>query len=151
MCLLELLWLVSCTFSQVLKWVLLPSLDLHRFGLPIFQLEYSLIHDVSLGHSPIYSFFLMAQPLVQAINYSNHLWHYRSNRLFLWNNVGYLTYPIHQPKLAWWGCKLYGYLSLQLYITHLYFLLYKIWFYRKGLCLSHARRITHSKSILHQL
>ncbi len=64
-CLLELLQLVLCTSSKVLKWVPLPGLDLHKFGLLIFQLEYSLLLDMWLDYSLIDS-FLMAQPFVQA-------------------------------------------------------------------------------------
>jgi hypothetical protein len=49
--LLELLRPMLCTPFEVLKWVLLFGLDLHIFGLFIFQLEYSLVPDKWFDHS----------------------------------------------------------------------------------------------------
>jgi hypothetical protein len=63
-CFLELLQLMLCKTFKVLKWKLLPNLDLHRFGLFIFQLEYSLVPDMWLDHSPIDS-LLRAQNFIQ--------------------------------------------------------------------------------------
>jgi hypothetical protein len=60
----ELLQLLLCKTSKVLKWVPLRDLDLHRFGLFIFQLEYSLVPDMWLDHSPIDS-LLRVQTLIQ--------------------------------------------------------------------------------------
>ncbi len=76
-CLLELLQLVLCTPFEVLKWVPLPGFDLHRFGLLVFQREYSFVLDMWLDHSLIDS-FLMAQPFVQA---------YRLQYLFLASHI----------------------------------------------------------------
>jgi hypothetical protein len=63
--LLELLRLVLCTSSKVLKWVPLLDLDLHRFGLLIFQIEYSLVLDMWFDRSSIDS-FMMVPPFIQA-------------------------------------------------------------------------------------
>jgi hypothetical protein len=53
--------------------------------------------------------------LSKLISYGSCFWHYRSHLLFMWNNNGYLKYPIHQPGPFWWWCELFGHHCLQLY------------------------------------
>jgi hypothetical protein len=130
-CLFESLWLVLCTPFEVFKWILLPNLDLHRFGLFVFQLEYSLI--LGICSSTILKLILFSwffNLLSKLKSYNNYFWHYRSNLLFLWDNNGYLKYPTHQPGSFWW-CEIFWHPCLQLYNIHLYFVWYRIWFYKK--------------------
>jgi hypothetical protein len=150
-CLLESLWLVLCTPFEVFKWVLLPNLDLHTFGLLVFQLEYSLV--LGICSSTIFKlipFSWWLNLLSKFIGYNNYFCHYKSNLLFIWDNSGYLRYPTHQPGPFWW-CEIFGHRCFQLYNIHLYFLWYRIWFYKKWFCPTHTRIIMHSQSVLYKL